>query len=140
MKKRVFKEQLAKTSRNKYVFRNLIKDLFDHGVVNTTLAKAKSLKNSVDKLLASVKVGDLATTRLLAKKVGDFVLAQKMVDYSLKHSKKSGHSGYVSLERVKVRRGDGSVIARVALIFGDVKTLKTKAKETNKKVKLEKNA
>ncbi len=143
MKKRVVKQELAKTSRHKNVFRNLIKDLFTYGTVKTTLAKAKSLKRNVDKLLSKIKDKNLSDLRILAKKLGDFTLSEKIVDYALKHKEKR-RGGYVAVRRLAVRRGDSSVIAKVVLVDWVAKPLKIVKKPTAEKkvnkVKEEKRA
>lgn len=113
MRKMVVKNPLSKQSRDKVWIRSVMKLLFEHGAVTLILGKAKRLKSVVDSLLSRARTESLMSLRQNEKQVGDYALAKKIAAVA-KGSKRN--SGFVSMKKVDVRRGDGATRAKIELL------------------------
>ncbi len=113
MRKKVVKNPLSKQSKDKVWIRNVLKLLFEHGAVTLILGKAKRLKSVVDSLLSRARTESLMSIRQNEKQVGDYGLAKKIAAVA-KGSKRN--SGFVSIKKVDVRRGDGATRAKIELL------------------------
>lgn len=134
-------------SHRRMLLRNLATSFFEHGRIETTLAKAKEVQPFVEKLITLTKA---EPTEVNGKKspfnVNNFrralaVLTTKQVTYKLfleigpRFKDRTG--GYTRLYKLaKVRQGDASPMAVLTLIGEDEKP----AREQLKKAKAEKPA
>jgi len=94
------------------LLRGLVSSLFIEGHVETTLARAKAAQSVAEKLLARARHGELEDLKLVAQALSGkrafTALRQKVVP-----ALPDRGSGYTKMVRVKRRRGDGSVVARL---------------------------
>jgi large subunit ribosomal protein L17 len=81
-----------------------------HGQIETTVAKAKSIKPLADKMVTLGKRGDLAARRQAARFLLDPVAVQKLFDdIAPKMAERNG--GYTRIIKTGVRRGDAAPMA-----------------------------
>lgn len=95
--------------------RGQVSSLFLHGHIDTTFARAKAVQRQAEKLITRAKRGDLGSIRECGKVLYGVPplrallrnIAPKLTDVS---------SGYTQITKLKVRRGDGALIVRLAVL------------------------
>ena len=129
----------AQDQRNA-LLRALATELFVHGEIKTTMAKAKALKPYAESIITFAKKGDVAARRQVVKKIYDkefdkyinletgevvetlkegeklpklTVLRQLFTVIGKKYATRNG--GYTKIFRLPPRRGDGSEMALIQL-------------------------
>ena len=129
----------AQDQRNA-LLRALATELFVHGEIKTTMAKAKALKPYAEAIITFAKKGDVAARRQVVKKIYDkefdkyinletgevvetlkegeklpklTVLRQLFTVIGKKYASRNG--GYTKIFRLPPRRGDGSEMALIQL-------------------------
>lgn len=103
------------------LLRNLTADVIVHERVETTEAKAKELRSTVDKMITLGKRGDLHARRQAAaflynKKTDDDeqVLQKLFGEIAERYEDRQG--GYTRILKVGPRRGDGANMAIIELV------------------------
>ena len=123
------------------LLRSLATELFTHGEIKTTMARAKALKSYAEGIISLAKKGDLHARRQAAryiydKEIGNFVdvetnevvevpaekqkvVAQTVLrklfnQIGVKYSSRQG--GYTRIYRLPPRRGDASEMALIQLV------------------------
>ena len=123
------------------LLRSLATELFMHGEIKTTMARAKALKPYAEKIITYAKKGDLNSRRQAAKYIFDketgkymdlttgevfdtpqtdkklaaeTVLRKLFVVIGKKYSNREG--GYTRIYRLPPRRGDASEMALIQLV------------------------
>lgn len=123
------------------LLRSLATELFTHGEIKTTMARAKALRPYAEGIISLAKKGDLHARRQAArfifdKEIGNFVVVdtkevvetpaegQKVVAQTVlrklfnqigsKYSSRQG--GYTRIFRLPPRRGDASEMALIQLV------------------------
>ena len=142
MRHQTKKHTLSKAQdQRKALLRSLATELFVHGEITTTLARAKALKPYAEKVITIAKKGDLSSIRLASryiynKETGKYmdmksgevfdapskdkkltsqtVLRKLFVVIGKKYSDKSG--GYTIIYHLPPRRGDASEMALIQLV------------------------
>ena len=100
------------TDQRMALLRNMVSALFMEGHVETTLARAKSAQAMAERLLSRALQGRLEDMRIVARSLAGkapFRALKEKVIPSL--SERSG--GHTKVVRVRRRRGDGSIVARL---------------------------
>ena len=127
--------------QRKALLRSLATELFVHGEITTTLARAKALKPYAEKVISIAKKGDLNSIRQAAKYIynketgkymdlasgetfdapqkdkklaSQTVLRKLFVVISKQYSEKNG--GYTRIYHLPPRRGDASEMALIQLV------------------------
>ena len=109
-------------SHRQMLLRNLATALFEHGRIETTLAKAKEVQPFAEKLVTLAKDGwDLNNFRRV-----NAVLTQKKISFSLFNEIgprfKGRSGGYTRIFKLaKVRQGDAAPMAVISLLGADEK-------------------
>lgn len=144
MKKR---SKIAKLSRNtnerKQLFRGLIADLVNRGVVTTSEAKAKAIRPQIEKLVTLARDQSLNAFRRLVQKTGSVKTAQKLLEIGKLFVNRPG--GYVRLLHVAPSAGNNGKLMRMEwvekiTVYEEVKTPPTEKTETvSKKTAIAKN-
>ena len=118
------------TSRRKALFRSLLLSLFLHEEIKTTLTKAKLVKRMADSLISKAKGGTLSIRRQIFSFLPNKKVVNKLInEIAPKFTENKG--GFTKLVRIKNRRGDNTIMAKVELLK---KTQSDKAKvEKDKK-------
>lgn len=123
------------------LLRSLATELFTHGEIKTTMARAKALRPYAEEIISMAKKGDLHSRRQAAryifdKEIGSFIdvktsevveipaEGQKVVAQTVlrklfnqigaKYSSRQG--GYTRIYRLPPRRGDASEMALIQLV------------------------
>ncbi len=126
------------TDHRKALMRNLLRALFTHERIVTTVPKAKELRRHSDKLITLGKRGDLHARRLALQILPDKKLVKKIFDeLAPRYEKRPG--GYTRVLRYRNRRGDNAPLAVVELVQEELKirVKKKKIKEEREKIKEE---
>ncbi|OQY49127.1 MAG: 50S ribosomal protein L17 [Anaerolineaceae bacterium 4572_78] len=116
MRHRVAGRKLGrKSAQRKALLRGLATELIRHGKIQTTEAKAKSVQPVVEKLITLAKRGDLHARRLVAGRLYDPAILQKLFD-ELAQIYESRHGGYTRIYKLGPRKGDGAPMAFIELV------------------------
>lgn len=114
MRHRVYGNQLGRnTKQARSLYRSLLLEIFEHGRVETTLAKARAIRPDVDKIITLAKRKSLAARRQILKILGR--------DLDLKKSFSDRHSGYGRVIRLGKRSSDATEKVIFELIYDQVK-------------------
>lgn len=142
MRHQTKKHTLGKAQdQRKALLRSLATELFVHGEITTTLARAKALKPYAEKVISLAKKGDLNSIRQAAKYIynketgkymdlatgevfeapqadkklaSQTVLRKLFVVIGKQYSEKNG--GYTRIYHLPPRRGDASEMALIQLV------------------------
>lgn len=98
--------------------RNLVTSLFEHGRVETTVAKAKDVRPTAEKLVTLAKRGDLHARRQAARYIRKPRVLQGLFDHwAGLYTDRNG--GYTRVLKGGFRHGDGAEVAYLELIGPD---------------------
>ncbi len=116
MRHRVAGRKLNKnTAQRKALLRGLATELFKHGSIQTTEAKAKSLRPVAEKLITLAKRGDLHARRQAAARLYEPAILQKLFDDIAEHYQ-DRNGGYTRIYKLGLRKGDAAPMALIELI------------------------
>jgi large subunit ribosomal protein L17 len=96
------------------LFRALITSLCEHGRIETTLVKAKTIKPLVEKLLTKAKADTLANLRHIAGYVYTESARKKLFDIAKASSTRNG--GYTRIYKKGPRVSDASPMAIIEFV------------------------
>lgn len=97
------------------LLRSLARNLINEGRITTTLAKAKSLRPYIEKLVTKGKSGTLAQRRVLISKIS----GEKEVKHLLENiapKYKSRNGGYTRIIKLEPRKLDGASMAMIEFV------------------------
>lgn len=127
----------VKTKHRKAMFRNMATELFRHGGIQTTDAKAKELKRVADKIITLAKngaredapAGGLSYKRRIFGYIQDKEVARKLLtEIAEMHKDRPG--GYSRIIPLGYRKGDQTPVSRIELVTEEYKpSSKKKAKK-----------
>ena len=116
MRHRVAGRKLNKnTAQRKALLRGLATELFKHGAIQTTEAKAKSLRPVAEKLITLAKRGDLHARRQAAAKLYEPAILQKLFD-NIAEYYQDRNGGYTRIYKLGPRKGDAAPMALIELV------------------------
>ena len=121
--------------------RGLMCSLIKEQSITTTLARAKEMRRSTEKLITLAKKGDLASRRLVIARLNDLETATLLVDVIAPQMKRD--SGYLRIEHAGYRRGDNAEMGTISFVDEvdfEVKADKAEPKEAKKSTKTAKPA
>ncbi len=99
-----------RSGHRRALLRNQVTSLVLHGRIETTEAKAKSIKPLADKMVTLGKRGDLAARRQAAAFLLDPAAVKKLFDeVAPRYADRNG--GYTRIIKTGVRRGDAAPLA-----------------------------
>ena len=105
------REKAARTA----LVRSLSVNFFLHGRIETTEARAKTLKSEAEKMITTAKKGTLFSRRLLMKKLNDRLVVDKLLaEIGPRYRERAG--GYTRLIRLGQRLGDGAPTVIIELV------------------------
>jgi large subunit ribosomal protein L17 len=116
MRHRAKGRQLSRTaSHKKATLNNLASNLFKHGGINTTVAKAKELRPFAERLITLARRGDLHARRLVERRLKDKDVTHKLfAEIGKRFATRPG--GYTRIVKLGHRVGDGADTARIELL------------------------
>jgi large subunit ribosomal protein L17 len=108
--------KLSRTpSHRKATLRNMASNLFRHGRIETTTAKAKELRPFAERLITLAKRGDLHARRLAVRKLGDRAIVGTLFEeVGPRFSDRPG--GYTRILKLGPRKGDAADMALIELV------------------------
>ncbi len=116
MRHRYFGNQLHRpTNQAKALYRSLASEVLDHGRIQTTLPKAKSVVGLIDKLISFGKRGDLTARREVIKLLGGTHLTDKLFT-QIAPTFKDRPSGYTRIIKLGKRFSDSAEMVYLELV------------------------
>jgi len=115
-------------SHRKMMFRNMVTDLFRHGRIKTTTAKAKEARAVAERLITYAKAGDLNSRRMAARKLMDPEVLQKLfAELGPRYADRPG--GYTRVLKLdSPRKGDNADMSILELVEAEFTPKSKKAK------------
>jgi large subunit ribosomal protein L17 len=102
-------------AHQKHLLAGLASDLFRHGRITTTEAKAKALRPYAERLITKGKQGDLAARRAVIAKLRDRdVVAYLFEDVAPRFADRNG--GYTRIIKLAPRKGDNARMVIIELV------------------------
>jgi len=99
----------------KKILANLTTALISEGKVETTLAKAKSVRPLAEKMITKARKGDLHSRRTVLRTITDNAVVTKLFDeVAPEYVDRPG--GYTRITKLGPRRGDGAEMAVIELV------------------------
>jgi len=120
-------------AHQRIILANLATQLFQHGKITTTEAKAKRVQPLADRLISKAKRGDLHNRRLVLQTVTDKgVVHTLFTEIAPKLAEREG--GYTRITKIGPRKGDNAPMAVIEIVTETVEeSRKAKAKGAAKK-------
>src|SRR3712207_736001 len=117
-------------AHQKIILANLATQLFEHGKITTTEAKARRLRPLAEKLITKAKRGDIHSRRLVLTTVKDKgVVHVLFTEIAPALAEREG--GYTRITKVGPRKGDNAPMAVIELVTESVEdSRKTNAKSS----------
>ena len=127
-------------AHQRIILANLATQLFQHGKITTTEAKAKRLQPLAERLISKAKRGDLHNRRLVLQTVTDKgVVHVLFTEIAPKLAEREG--GYTRITKIGPRKGDNAPMAVIEIVTESVEeSRKAKAKGSAKKAEPAKKA
>lgn len=115
-------------AHQRIILANLASQLFEHGRITTTEAKAKRVQPLADRLIAKAKRGDLHNRRIVLSTITDKgVVHTLFTEIAPKLADRDG--GYTRITKVGPRKGDNAPMAIIEIVTESVEdSRKAKAK------------
>lgn len=107
---------LSRTAEHRrMMLRNMAISLFKHGRIETTVAKAKELRQYAEPLITRAKKGDLHARRVVGRKIHDReALTRLFEEIGPRYAERPG--GYTRVIKVGHRSGDAADLAIIELV------------------------
>ena len=103
------------SSHRKAMFRNMASSLVKHGVIKTTVAKAKELRRVVEPLITLAKTDSVANRRLAFARTQDKeVVGILFSELGARYQERPG--GYTRILKCGFRTGDKAPMAYIELV------------------------
>lgn len=102
-------------SHQRKLLSNLAASLFWEGRIETTLAKAKTLRPYAEKLITKARTGELHDRRRILREIEDTEVVTKLFD-EVAPQFKDRPGGYTRILKLGPRRGDGTEMAIIELV------------------------
>ena len=108
--------KLNRTSSHRTaMFKNMASSLFTHGMIKTTVPKAKELRRVAEPLITLAKVDGVANRRLAFARLRDKVAVGKLFTEVAPRSR-DRKGGYIRILKCGFRAGDCAPMAYVELV------------------------
>lgn len=102
-------------AHQKHILANLATELFRHGRITTTQAKARALRPYAERLITKAKRGDLHARRLVLATLHDRdVVANLFEVVGPRFAEREG--GYTRILKLEPRKGDRAEMAMIELV------------------------
>jgi len=102
-------------AHQRLIVANLATQLFEHGRITTTEAKARVLRPVAEKLITKAKRGDLHNRREVLKTVRDKTVVHELfTEIAPRYAKRPG--GYTRITKIGPRKGDNAPMAVIELV------------------------
>ncbi|WP_394433447.1 50S ribosomal protein L17 [Streptomyces sp. SGAir0957] len=102
-------------AHEKLLLANLAKQLFEHGKITTTEAKARRLRPYAERLVTKAKKGDLHNRRQVLSVITDKSIVHTLfTEIGPRYENRPG--GYTRITKIGNRRGDNAPMAVIELV------------------------
>lgn len=101
--------------QRKALIKGLATSLVEHGSIETTFPKAKTLVPYIEKLITKAKRGDLAGRRSVISGLSTQAAAFRLFDV-IAPQLTGRNSGHVRVERTRLREGDNAQMATISFV------------------------
>ncbi|OQD52662.1 50S ribosomal protein L17 [Streptomyces phaeoluteigriseus] len=102
-------------AHEKMLLANLAKQLFEHGRITTTEAKARRLRPYAERLVTKAKKGDLHNRRQVLQVISDKSIVHTLfTEIGPRYEDRPG--GYTRITKIGNRRGDNAPMAVIELV------------------------
>jgi large subunit ribosomal protein L17 len=126
-------------SHQRLIVANLATQLFEHGRITTTEAKARVLRPVAEKLITKARRGDLHNRREVLKTVRDkSVVHELFTEIAPRFADRPG--GYTRITKIGPRKGDNAPMAVIELVTEPYEPKAAPAKKSAKKAPAKKAA
>ena len=127
-------------AHQKLIIANLATNLFEHGRITTTEAKARVLRPVAERLITKAKKGDLHNRRQVLTTIKDKGVVHSLFEeIAPRYAERPG--GYTRITKIGPRKGDNAPMAVIELVTEEYTPKKeTPAKKTAKKAPAKKSA
>ncbi|WIX79983.1 50S ribosomal protein L17 [Amycolatopsis carbonis] len=127
------------SAHERLILANLATQLFEHGKITTTEAKARRVRPLAEKLITKAKRGDLHNRRQVQKVVRDKDVVHKLFAEIGPHfAERAG--GYTRITKTMPRKGDNAAMAVIELVAEKTVTSEAERARNTKFAKDEKPA
>ena len=106
-------------NHERLILRNLATQLFEHGRITTTEAKARRVQPLAEKLITKAKRGDLHSRRLVLRSVTDKDVVAKLFN-EIAPTLQGRAGGCTRITKIGIRKGDAAPLAVLELIAAPV--------------------
>jgi large subunit ribosomal protein L17 len=110
-------------SHQKIILANLATQLFEHGRIVTTEAKAKRLRPLAEKLITKAKRGDIHSRRLVLTTVKDKGVVHTLFT-EIAPTLAGREGGYTRITKVGPRKGDNAPMALIEIVTESIEDSK----------------
>ena len=123
-------------SHPRKILSNLAAQLFEHGAIRTTDAKAKLLRPYAEKLITKAKSGTLADRRNVAKLIPNKeIISVLFDDIAPKVADRNG--GYTRIIKLENRKGDNAPMSQISLVTEELASSEASRAAASKKAEEE---
>lgn len=138
MKHRIGFNRLGRNaSHRKALHRNMVTSLFKYERIETTKAKALSVRRKAEKMVTRAKEDSVHNRRIIAKSIKDEAVLVKLFN-EIGPRYKDRNGGYTRILKLGQRRGDAAEVVILELVDRKVKEKKKKEKAKKEAAKDEK--
>lgn len=103
-------------AHEKLMLANLAQELFQHGQITTTVAKARRVQPLAEKLITKARRGDLHARRTVAKTIPNKDILYILFDEIAPSIDPEREGGYTRITKIGNRRGDNAPMAIISLV------------------------
>ncbi|UBU14360.1 50S ribosomal protein L17 [Nonomuraea gerenzanensis] len=115
-------------AHERLILANLATDLFRHGKIRTTVAKAKRLRPLAERLITKAKKGDIHNRRQVLTVVRDKgVVHHLFTELATTFAERPG--GYTRITKIGARKGDNAPMAVIELVTEPLNGVTTRRTE-----------
>jgi len=115
-------------AHERLILANLATDLFRHGKIRTTVAKAKRLRPVAERLITKAKKGDIHNRRQVLTVVKDKgVVHHLFTELAVTFAERPG--GYTRITKIGPRKGDNAPMAVIELVTEPLNAVTTRRTE-----------
>ena len=128
-----FNHLSRKSAHRKAMLANMACSLIEHKRINTTVAKAKALRQYVEPLITKSKEDSTHNRRIVFSNLRDkYAVSELFRDVAVKVGDRSG--GYVRIIKLGNRQGDNASMAMVELVdYNEIYNPKAKKKKATRR-------
>ncbi len=102
-------------NQRRALLRSLVRELFLHGKIQTTLAKAKESRPYAEDFITKARIDSVASRRDVSKRMGNNEIVKKLfAEIAPKYKDRNG--GYTRIIKTGSRQTDGAQMAIIELV------------------------